>query len=860
MAKALVTSDLEQRNMKDLREASQVVAITLCLIAVTWAGLLWVSGQAREAEIERAYAHAEQRAKIFSEQVTHTIKSIDALISFAVYEINRDPTLDSLSRLARSGAFSMDPLVQIALVDLDGRTLATQAGPVPSRTDVSDREHVRVHLDGQVEGLFIGKPVLGRVSGKWSIQLSRKITSPDGETSGVIVASLDPYYFQQFWSEAAQDANEVVLLVGTDGRVRARSSKLGWALGSHLDRHDLLQAAAASASGRIRDFSPDGVERIGYFARTPGFPLIAFSGVPVTEVAERYDARQATYAAMGIAVTAILIVFGAWLVWFAMRLRKEERESRKARQRLADAVAVLPEGFMLFDADDRLILANEAIGKIYARIADRIKPGVTFEEIIRAGLDRNQWVPTEELGVDEWIRTRVSKHRKCGGPIEIHTQDGKWIRVVERPTAEGGVVGIRLDVTHVKERETSLLAVQAQLAHQADHMRKLADKARQADHAKSSFLAAMSHEIRTPLNAVLGFIGLIKKTPLNMEQEEYVRTIDSSAAHLRQIVNDLLDFSQLQAGRLSIENAPFNLMDVLRELEKVTSVLVRGRPIAVTLSCEADVPCDVRGDRARLYQVLLNICGNAAKFTSAGAIDIRVSAPARCGGGRVYRFEVSDTGPGIGEAAISRLFTPFEQGEVSGSLRAAGTGLGLAISKSLADLMGGWIEVTSAPGEGSTFTAVIPLVPAAQADRPAPSSTPDSEGGLKKLRILVADDARSSRDLMRILLQKNGHTVEEAEDGVSAVEAATSRPFDLILLDLQMPRLGGLEAARAISARLEGARKPVIAALTAQVQPSDQQAAREAGMHHFLTKPLHEDQLNHVMHAAQHREPAPATG
>lgn len=845
--------------MKSFREAAPIVAITTLLIATTWAGIITVAEQSKQAEIDRSYATSEQNAKVFAEQVSHTIAGIDAMISFAAYQIMRDPAPDTLQALARSGALSFEPLVQMAFVDTMGFTVGTQAGPDPARTDLRDREHIRVHLDNKVQGLFIGRPVLGRVSGKWTIQLSRKVFEPNGSFSGILVASIDPFYFQRFWGDAGVGDSDLVSLIHLDGAVRTRSHKLSWALETGLARKDLIERIEGTPSGRMRDVESDGVERLTFYTRVPNQPLYVVSGQPLSEVEEAYQDRQRVYFVIGAAVTSMLLAFGGWLIWFARRLRREQEVATQSRQRLTDAVAVMPAGFVLFDAQDRVVIVNDALARLYPRIADHIRVGATYEEILRAGLASGQWVLDPGEDVEEWLARKVSDHRRGARAYEVETAEGKWISVVEKRTADGEIVGVRADVTEIKAREASLLATQTQLEKQAENMRVLAEQARQADHAKSAFLAAMSHEIRTPLNAVLGFAGLLRKTDLTSEQEGYVRTIVGSGTHLRHIVNDVLDFSQLQAGKLSIERSPFDLLELLRDLKDVTALLVREKAIEVTLACPDDLPSRLVGDSARLYQVLLNVCANAAKFTAAGNIAIRVKAK-ETGDGRVgFTFEVSDTGPGISPAAQAKLFTPFEQGEVAGQLRAAGTGLGLAICKKLLELMGGAIRVRSIPGQGSTFIIEAPMEKGVGEDalvKTAAPAAPEVESAGRKLRILVVDDARASRTLIRILLQKKGHAVSEAEDGAEAVEATSEQDFDLVFLDLQMPRLGGIEAARIITGRRDGRRLPMMVALTAQVQTSDQEAALDAGITHFLTKPVHEEQVYEMARLAERRAAA----
>ena len=388
------------------------------------------------------------------------------------------------------------------------------------------------------------------------------------------------------------------------------------------------------------------------------------------------------------------------------------------------------------------------------------------------------------------------------------------------------------------------------LRHQEQQARYSEQLARKTEQSKSAFLATMSHEIRTPLNALIGFSDLLKKTPLNEEQRSFMQTMEMSALTLRNIVTDILDFSKLESGLLDIEKNPFNLHECCNELKKVTSLLIDDKPINVRVVCASDIPEIVVIDGPRFYQALLNVCGNAAKFTQAGEILIS-GRVIKQGDIERLRVNVSDTGPGISETVQSKLFTPFEQGDVAGNLRAAGTGLGLAISRNLLEQMGGSISLESELGSGSTFKIELPFerpVAETQTNAPVPMDQPSIP-----LRILVADDARASRALLRIILQKKGHRVVEAEDGVQALEIMREQDFDLVFLDLQMPRLGGLEVARTLMQDKSDRAAPMIVALSAQAQPEDQKAAADAGISVYITKPIHEDQLQKVIQSASAR-------
>lgn len=841
---------MKKLGMSDVREVVPIVFVTIALVAVTWAGVFTFADQVKDSKIERSYASSEQNAKVFAEQVRNTIKSIESIISFTAYKILEDPSPDTVRILSQSGALKFAPLLQLAHIDAEGFTVSTQAGPDPNRTDLRDREHIRVHLDNLSEGLFIGRPVLGRVSGRWTIQLSRKILAPDGTMRGILVASLDPFYFKNFWRDVTLSDNALVALMHNDGFVRTRSHRLQWALETGLSRADFIAVIGNSTGGRIRDLSPDGFDRIGFYVRVPDLPLVVFSGDAVVDIERAYADHQHAYYLVGATITVLIVTFGFWFASLARRSRREERRAKMARQRLLDAVATMPEGFALFDASDRLVLANEALSRLYPRLADTIRQGVRFEELMRTGLARGQWVIPPGTQEGDWLANAIEGHRAPGETLEVRTTEGKWIRIMERKTLEGGRVGIRSDVTELKEREASLIASQEQLESQAVELRKLAHAARKADNAKSAFLTAMSHEIRTPLNAVLGFASLLRKTSLSAEQETYLRTIVSSASHLRTIVNDILDFSQLQAGRLQIEREAFDLASLLEEVEAITRVLVADKPVAVKFSLSPDLPRQIMGDGSRLYQVLLNLCSNAAKFTSSGEISVQALRSAESD--RI-KFIVSDTGSGISEAAQARLFTPFEQGEVQGKLRAAGTGLGLVICKKLLDLMNGAIRMQSAPGRGSAFEIDLPLEAAPMTRARDERSAGEGHAGANGLDVLVVDDANTARLFLKILLEKLGHRVTEARDGVEAVNVAKSKKFDLIFMDLQMPRLDGVEATRSILSQRPHGGKPTVVALTAHIQKREQHDARDAGFAYWMTKPLDEEQLLQIVGRAMLR-------
>ncbi len=392
-------------------------------------------------------------------------------------------------------------------------------------------------------------------------------------------------------------------------------------------------------------------------------------------------------------------------------------------------------------------------------------------------------------------------------------------------------------------------AVNAELLNkQTAYQRDLAaarDEALAASTAKSEFLATMSHEIRTPLNGVLGMADLLGETSLTDEQREFVTTLRGSGTVLMTLLNDLLDFSKIEAGRLELERAPFELREMVRRCQSLYVGQAQRKGLRLAVEVDPTLPEWVSGDAVRLTQVLLNLVGNAVKFTSQGEVALRVTAlpPASADHARM-RFAVRDTGIGMSDAARARLFQPFSQGDGSTTRRYGGTGLGLFICKRLVDLMGSEIEVESAPGEGSTFAFSIEL---GRAERSVSTPPPPAPRHRVRGRVLVAEDDRVNRVLMEHLLKNLGVAPVFVCNGREAVEATARSDFDLVLMDCHMPEMDGFAATRAIREREDGARRTPILACSAGVLSEERARCHEAGMDDFLSKPIDHKRLEDAL-------------
>jgi len=410
--------------------------------------------------------------------------------------------------------------------------------------------------------------------------------------------------------------------------------------------------------------------------------------------------------------------------------------------------------------------------------------------------------------------------------ILLPSGETRWVEVYGLPTygesdnAPQKLAGVVLDIDARKQQELALIEARR--------------SAEAAAVAKATFLANMSHELRTPLTSIIGFSRFLhERHDLPADAVGHARRIFDASEALLAIINDVLDLSKLDAEQADLELQAFSIERLVDEVKGLLSVQAAAKDIALELELEPGLPALICGDVTRLRQVMLNLTGNAVKFTDRGAVTIGVSYDAPR---KHLRIEVTDTGPGIAPEALPRLFERFAQGEVSINRTHGGTGLGLAISRKIVKLMGGEIGVDSHAGRGSMFWFEIPAPPAAC--RAEVESDNALAADCASLRVLVVDDTPMNRELVRLMLEPLGLTVEEATGGSEAIQAAMDTPFDLILMDVRMPGVDGLEASHAIrGAGGVNSRTPILA-ITADVQPETTAACTAAGMNDVIPKPI----------------------
>ncbi|UOQ64910.1 PAS domain S-box protein [Hymenobacter volaticus] len=496
------------------------------------------------------------------------------------------------------------------------------------------------------------------------------------------------------------------------------------------------------------------------------------------------------------------------------------------------------------DAEEALKRREEK----YRRIIEQMKLGLVETDLADEVVYVNQvfcdtlGISTTEMVTQDFLRplltqetSQVAREGEDAYELSARSQDGsqKWLQVSRAPVYDDdkqiiGTIRITLDITHQKELENKL--------------RKAKEQAEESSKAKELFLANMSHEIRTPMNAILGMSQLLAKTPLRPDQDDYLQAIATSGENLLVIINDILDLSKIEAGQLQVEKIGFDASQLMAQIEKTLLYKAEEKGLSFITEVSPELPQVLLGDPYRLTQVLLNLAGNAIKFTERGCVSISCELISHAADSAEIKFTVADTGIGIDPAYLHNIFKEFSQEDSSVTRKFGGTGLGLSISKSLVSLMGGELQITSEKNKGTASTFSLFLVEGAETDMPRKEVADHRfREKLRGKEVLLVEDNKFNRQIAKALLTNAHINVAEAENGALAVEMARTHQYDLILMDVQMPIMNGLEATSVL--RQELALTTPIIALTANAIKGEREKCIAAGMNDYLAKPFQEDEL-----------------
>ena len=497
------------------------------------------------------------------------------------------------------------------------------------------------------------------------------------------------------------------------------------------------------------------------------------------------------------------------------------REISEARRRLTDAIESISEGFVLYDADERLVLCNKTyLSMLGPKLEKSVQPGDAFIDIMRQTIEEG--LVEDAIGrEDEWLAKRVDQHRKASGGDHVQRYtDGRWIMFSEFRTEAGGTVAIYSDITELQSAK---------------------EQAEAASEAKSTFLATMSHEIRTPMNGVIGMCNLLLDTQLDDEQRDYCQTINTSADSLLTIINDILDFTRVESGKIELEEYPFDLRASVEQALDLVAFAAAQKNVELAYIIEPGTPEHVIGDSTRLRQVILNLLNNAVKFTETGEVVISIKdlgSTKLQSGFCDFEIAVRDTGIGIPADRMNRLFRSFSQIDASTTRRYGGTGLGLVICQRLVQLMGSEIKVESEVGEGTTFRFSVRL-PVAEG-QPRADKTGEIQDCRGK-RVLLVDDNATNLKIIRRQVEAWGMIPEATLSADEAIEwMADGREFDLIITDMSMPEVDGAMLAEQVRAMPHAQSLPIIL-FSSLGQPDSPRAGERDDQRLFdavLVKPL----------------------
>ncbi|MCP4618153.1 MAG: response regulator [Bradyrhizobium sp.] len=797
------------------------------LVALSIAALFVIDLDLRyNAAIDQGKTEARNFAELLSEHTALTFENVERTLREAA-KIRKDsmegdyPTAEDTNAALRLLTKTSPVVVAVGWTDAEGNVVAHSYSRPPPRGSIAEMPHFAVHRDHPGDDLYVSPPFRSTATGKWLTAASLRLNNPDGTFAGVLVTPLDQSYFTKIYRSIDLGASGSTLLMHTGGLVLTREPPLDEIIGKSFTGGRLLSENLPYAdSGSYETPSVvDGQPRIAGYKAVRGLPLVQVVSYARSEVLKEWYRHIMVFGPL-VALVVAAILIGTFLLVRQSRslaeqsatLLRKSGELEQINARFDVALSHMPHGLVVWDAEQNLVIANSRFREMYGLRPEQVKSGTSLRQLLHSQVANGQDVGPD---MDDFVRRIVAE------PLQIQVlADGRTVAMRRRPTPEGGWITAHEDISEQKHVEAELRAAR--------------DRAESAARATSEFLANMSHELRTPLTAIIGVSDILLDRTQSPEKEQHYLEMQRSAGQgLLGVVNDILEFSKLEAGQFSLNTAALSLSGLLKECLEVISEQARRKGLNLTVNVAADVPDWVQGDVVRLRQVLLNLIGNAVKFTPSGTVCVTVEK--LTAEPHAVRFAITDTGIGISAKDMTTLFQRFAQADSSTTRRFGGTGLGLAISRQLVVLMGGTIDVQSAPGRGSVFAFVVELP---CCDKPVPEAAPVLPVSHDSYRLLLAEDNVVNRELIKAMLEQAGHRVVTVNDGAEAVTMTSQSAFDAILMDVQMPDMDGYTATRAIRrATADRPGLPIIA-LTANALPGEAERCLEAGMNAHVPKPV----------------------
>jgi PAS domain S-box-containing protein len=859
------------------RAFSVTFALTLLLVGVIWIATLERVRFEHDQAVSAELAKNDDLALAHEERTMRSVEVFDnALRTVRHLHLHGGLPRDLRPLLTASGLDARYYTV-FSVIGADGEVQASNAPDL--KQNFSDRGYFREHLKDPADKLLIGPPILGRLTGRWIVTLTRRIEGPAGTFGGVMFVAMDPAFLATTNDQTSQGPDGVTALVGLDGIARARRSGNAVSFGDDVSKSQLFEALRTAGVGNyVAPASVDGVLRATSYRRLNNYPLITVVSSAMSDVlAKTHERDRAIYgaAAFGSLLTLALGLSTAIMLRRSMRAVDEAEAGKQVYMQLNHAlnesesranriVESTPSAMIVVEADGTIIRANTRAETLFGYGAGEM-----------GGLMVDRLVP-------ERVRDRhvVHRHgflsngstRPMGQGIDLYAcrKDGSLfpVEIGLAPLTTGELrqtIASIVDITQRQAMQAELTQhrnrLEEQVAARTVELVNSRNEAERLAQVKAQFLANMSHEIRTPLNAIGGMAHLIRRQGLSDKQARQMDSLERASAHLLSVINSILELSKIDAGALHLAHEPVSVTSLVHEVIDLQRQHAIDKHIGLSTELALQPQAWV-GDPTRLRQALLNYVSNAIKFTASGTVVIRVSLAAEDASSSLIRFEVQDTGIGVSPDALPRLFKAFEQADNSHTRQYGGTGLGLAITRMVAHQMGGDTGATSRPGEGSTFWFTARLAKASADPVAADAWDQQPSMGLLTERharaaVLLVDDEPINREVAAVILEDAGLNVTLASSGPEALERLRQQRFDLVIMDIQMPGMDGLTTTRRIREMPDGASLPIIA-MTANAFAEDETECLNAGMNAFVPKPIEPERLYRTVLACLDKLPLKA--